>query len=131
MKGLKEFILEANTPQIKDKMYHKANPIDRESIDKHGLLRKVGDSYKMHWEDLKNVKRLRKYVFMYDKEIHEYDTTYDDDIWEIDITKLDNNKIKGDPDRWMWKNKGCWVYADDIPREVIKLVHEGTGESLY
>lgn len=44
MKGLKEFILEANTPQIKDKMYHKSNPIDRDSIDKHGLLRKVGDS---------------------------------------------------------------------------------------
>lgn len=131
MKGLKEFILEANTPQLPDAMYHKSNPINRDSIEKNGLLRKVGDSYSSHWEGEKNTKRLRKYIFMYDKNIAEYDTTYDDDIWEIDITKLDKSKAKGDPDKWMWRNKGCWVYTEDIPREAIKLVYKGSGESLY
>lgn len=112
-------------------LYHKGNPIFRDKIEKEGLKVQVGDSYMIHWEDEKDADQLEKLIFMYDKNIDEYDTTYDDDIWEIDITKLDNSKIKGDPDRWMWKNKGCWVYADDIPREAIKLIHEGTGESLY
>lgn len=131
MKSLVKFILEAKTPKLPDILYHKSNPINRDKIEKDGLKIQVGDSYMMHWEEEKDSSELEKLIFMYDKNIEEYDTTYDDDIWEIDLSKLDKSKIKGDPDEWMWKNKGCWVYTKDIPIEVIKLVHKGTGDSLY
>lgn len=122
MKSLNQVILEVKTP--------KSNPINRNNIEKDGLKIQVGDSYIMHWEVEKDSSKLEKLIFMYDKNVDEYDTTYDD-IWEIDVSKLDKSKIHGDPDTWMWKNKGCWVYTKDIPTEAIKLVYKGTGDSLY
>mgnify|MGYP001772706333 CR=1 FL=1 len=131
MKSLNQVILEVKTPKLPNLLYHKSNPINRNNIEKDGLKIQVGDSYIMHWEVEKDSSKLEKLIFMYDKNVDEYDTTYDDDIWEIDVSKLDKSKIHGDPDTWMWKNKGCWVYTKDIPTEAIKLVYKGTGDSLY
>ena len=122
MKSLIQFISESKLP---NKMYHKSNPELREQISKEGLKVKVGDSYKAHYDDRDDLEPL---IFMYDKNVKEYDTTYDDDIWEIDLTKNDVSKIKNDPEKNIAHY--CYIYPKDIPVNAIKLVHKGTGEDL-
>lgn len=126
MKSLKELLKEElSQNKFPDKMYHKSNPELRDQISKEGLKVKVGDSYKAHYDDKDDLEPL---VFMYDKNVKEYDTTYDDDIWEIDLSKLDTSKIKKDPEKRI--SHYCYVYSKDIPVDAIKLIHKGTGEPL-
>lgn len=110
-----------------DKLYHTANPVFREKIRKEGLVPQVGDSYFLHWEgELFNGKRveskadLPKYVFL-SKE--PYDSTYDDDVWEVNAGGLLN--LKEDPGL-----PGALVCDEVIPPSELKLIYEGSGESL-
>ena len=122
MKNLSQYISESKLP---NKLYHKSNPELREQISKEGLKVKVGDSYKAHYDDRDNLEPL---IFMYDKNVKEYDTTYDDDIWEIDLTKINKSKIKKDPEKNI--SHYCYIYSEDIPSDAIKLIYKGTGEDL-
>jgi hypothetical protein len=113
--------------RIPSLLYHKSNPANRKSIQLHGLIPQVGDSYKAHWDDRDDLAPL---VFLYDvKKIRggEYDTTYDDDIYRIDMSKLDEKYIAKDPDSWM---KGCFTYSAPIPPDAITLIYKGTGKSF-
>lgn len=107
------------------KMYHKSNPMFRDSILANGLIPKVGECYRIYWEDKTN-DELKPYVFMYNKEEHEYDSTYDDDIYEIDVNQLEQDRIKKDICPTL---EGCYVYDKVIPISAIKLIYKGSGES--
>lgn len=107
------------------KLYHKSNPIFRKSILKNGLLPKVGECYSLYWED-KTDEELVPYIFMYDKDICDYDSTYDDDIYEIDVDTLNKDHIKLDMCPTL---VGCYVYDLPIPITSIKLIHKGSGKS--
>ena len=73
----------------------------------------------------KGKKKLKPLIFLYDKNVLEYDTTNDDDIYKIDIQKLDKRRISRDPDKDM---KGCYCYSLQIATCYFTLVDEGTGE---
>lgn len=103
-------------------LYHKSSVLNRTSILNSGLLPQVGTSYAGHWEGKKKLKPL---IFLYDKNVLEYDTTNDDDIYKIDIQKLDKRRISRDPDKDM---KGCYCYSLQIATCYFTLVDEGTGE---
>jgi len=105
-------------------LYHKSSVINRESILCGGLKPQVGTSYFCHWNCKKGLKPL---VFLYDKEIIEYDTTYDDDIYQIDTLQLDKRGFELDPDEGMI---GCFTYDAEIPCSFCKIIYKGTGEEL-
>ena len=114
---------------IPEKLYHKAPPHVRNYIKEQGLVPYVGDSYAMHWEDKVDISKLRPYVFLYDKNVSEYDSTWDDDIWEVETKLLNKNLLMPDPDIGMYENLGCYVYPVVIEPNKIKLVYKGTGKS--
>ena len=111
---------------IPNKLYHKSPPNNREYIQLYGLMPYIGDSYKSHWDDREDLK---PYIFLYDRNIAEYDTTYDDDIYEIETKYLNKNLLDKDPDEYMYKTRGCYVYPIKIESKFIKLIYKGTGES--
>jgi hypothetical protein len=105
-------------------LYHKSAVCNRSSILRFGLKTQVGFSYQCHWDDRKGLKPL---IFLYDKNVLEYDTTYDDDIYQIDTERLDKRRISRDPDKGM---KGCYTYSGSIPIAYCSLVYKGTGKDL-
>lgn len=105
-------------------LYHKSNPDNRDSILSKGLIPMVGDCYAAYWDKPKD--KLKPYVFLYDNNIIEYNSTYDDDIFEIDINQLDKNHLKKDICKTL---KGCFIYDLIIPISAIKLVYQGSGIS--
>ena len=114
---------------IPNKLYHKSPISLRKIISNNGLIVQIGYSYKSHWDGTKLENKLKPLVFLYDKDIQVYDTTYDDDIWEVDMTQLSKKYCIKDIDKYMAKN-GCFAYTKDIPSNVIKLIHKGSGKSL-
>lgn len=110
-------------------MYHKAPPSIRKNIKEEGLKTKVGNSYQGHWNGTDKEENLESVIFAYDKNKKIYDTTYDDDIWEIDTSKLNKENWKKDPDEWIYNKYGSLIYNKNIPKDAIKLIYQGTGES--
>jgi hypothetical protein len=55
-----------------------------------------------------------------------FDSTYDDDVWEIDTTKISN--VKWYKDRHYESRSKHIVTFQDIPKEAIKLIYEGSGK---
>lgn len=108
-------------------LFHRTTPDIREKISKQGLIPKVGDAYKWHWEESYRPGQLPKCVFLTQGWI--YDTTYDDDIWAVDVSKLNSKYIFKDPDKEMGSNDECVVYTKKIPASALKLVYEGSGKS--
>ena len=111
---------------IPTKLYHKSNPINRKYILKEGLIPSIGSSYKCHYNEDEDLMPL---VFLYDRNIAEYNTTYDDDIYEIQTKYLDKNKLMKDPDDYMYDMQGCYTYTENIPSLYLKLIYKGTGKS--
>lgn len=104
-------------------MYHKAPPYLRKVIGREGLKAQVGGSYSCHWEG--EGKKLVPGVFLYNKDVGEYDTTYDDDIYEVDTQMLDMSKFDKDPDGYMYEAYGSVIFTDDIPPVCLRLVKRG------
>lgn len=100
-------------------LYHKSSSSNRRSILERGLVPSVGYSYSAHWNERED---LVPYVFLYDRDVLDYDSTYNDDIWCIDVSKLDMSHLSNDPDVGM---EGCYVYDVVIPPSAIRLVYEG------
>lgn len=100
-------------------LFHKSPISNRVSIKRYGLLPFVGPSYLCHYNFKNNLKPL---VFLYDRNIIEYDTTYDDDIYRIDTEKLDKRRFAKDPDRSM---VGCFVYSAMIPNTCYEIIYKG------
>ena len=71
---------------------------------------------------------MKPLVFLYDKDICEYDTTYDDDVYRIETARLDKRKISSDPDRSM---TGCYAYSAVITSLYCDMVYNGTGEDNF
>ena len=116
------------TKKLPKYLYHKGNPKFRDNVLKEGLKPQVGDSYWTHYESeygtLKN--ELKPVIFLYDKNLEDYDSTYDDNIYQIDTSKLNNNKIRIDNAL----PNGCFIYLDIIKPTSFKLLYKGTGNSL-
>lgn len=113
-----------STPIKSKYLFHRSPPAFRASIVKQGLLPKIGDNYKWHWDEHFKPNELTKGVFLSDGRI--YDTTYDDDLWVIEVSKLDKTKLFKDPDKDLMD---CMLYTGKIPTSAIKLVYEGSGEA--
>lgn len=104
-------------------LYHKSSAHNRNSILQIGLTPQIGPSYFCHWEGKKNLKPL---VFLYDRNVLEYDTTCDDDVYKIETSKLDKRKISRDPDKSM---QGCYGYSSNICPVNIEIIYKGSGAS--
>jgi hypothetical protein len=55
-----------------------------------------------------------------------FDSSYDDDVWEIDTTKIPN--VKWYKDRHYESKSKHIVTFENIPRDAIKLIYEGSGK---
>lgn len=108
------------------KLYHKSNPYYRQEIAKNGLLPMIGNSYRAYYDGIPK-RKLKPLVFMYDRNVTEYNSTYDDDIWEIDIKQLNCRCIKKDMCPTLI---GCYIYNKPIPTSAIKLIYKGSGKSI-
>lgn len=104
-------------------LYHKSAVNNRHSIMNEGLILKIGISYLLHWDYKTNLKPL---IFLYDRNVLEYDTTYDDDVYKIETSKLDKRKISRDPDKSM---HGCYCYSSNICPDNIEIIYKGSGTS--
>ena len=114
---------------IPEKLYHKGNPKFRDEILRDGLEPRVGECYSLFYTDNMGYTKdeLEPLVFLYDKNIQEYDSTYDDDIYEIDTNKLDKD--------YLYKDKAlpeyCYTYKERIWPTALKLIHKGTGDDNF
>lgn len=104
-------------------LYHKSSAHNRISILHNGLYPQIGPSYFCHWE---GKKILKPQIFLYDRNVLEYDTTYDDDIYKIETSKLDKRLISRDPDKSM---QGCYCYSSNICPDNIEIIYKGSGTS--
>jgi hypothetical protein len=117
-------VLESEVPdfsdvaEVKGNVFHTAPPKLRMKIQREGLLPMVGDSYSLHYEE---VKGLKPAIFA-SKE--KYDSTWDDDIWEINTEKAN---VTWYVDTGAFD--GCIVTFQKISPECIRLIYRGTGES--
>jgi hypothetical protein len=94
------------------KLYHTANPRNRESIMTNGLIPGVGNQL------LNNDSN--EYVPSIYVSYKPWDSTYDDDIWEIDTSKINNEFVVDNnmPDKAI-------VTFTKINPIALKLIHEG------
>ena len=125
-------------------LYHKSNPMFRETIKKEGLIPK-GKSES--W--LSDTKINGKVIFATNSNNkHDwFDSTYDDDIYQIDTTNIKNKwfedpNFSTDKEEWVEyngkkiklpKNKTEYKHVitfEPIPISVLKLIYQGTGENL-
>jgi hypothetical protein len=130
MKTYREFIKENKyeNPHLvevipKRFVYHTSSPFLRDKISKEGL-KPQGRS--AAWLTTTNIKG--KVIFAVNSEDKNdvWDSTYNDDIYKIDIQGLDN-KWYYDPN-FNIPSKYCITFQN-IPKENIKLIYKGTGES--
>jgi 8-oxo-dGTP pyrophosphatase MutT (NUDIX family) len=112
--------------EVKETIYHRSNPIFREIILKKGLIPK-GKSES--W--LSDTPIEGEVIFAINSsDISDaWDSGYDDDTYEIDTTQL-NNKWYLDPNFGSDENNRIITF-EPIPVSAIKLVYEGSGESLW
>lgn len=119
------FISKHKGPMIyPDIVYHKSNPIFRDSILKNGLIPQKGDSYSLHSPENNEPKAIFGYI---SKNNYEYDSTYDDDIYEIYTNKTNNEWFQDLQTSGTSQN--TVVTYTSIPKEAIKLIYKGTGDS--
>lgn len=115
--------------EIPEKLYHKGNPKYRDDILKNGLEPRIGDSYSLFYTDNMGYTKdeLEPLVFLYDRNIEEYDSTYDDDIYEIDTRKLDKDYLSKDKALPEY----CYTYKSRIWPHAFKLIYKGTGKDNF
>ena len=103
--------------------YHKSPPSTRESILKHGLLPKVGDSYRCHYDGTEQEGNLTPAIFLCSNK--DYDSTWDDDIWEISPAAA----VRPDADVNCYD--GCFITYEAINPNFLKLIYKGSGDSTF
>jgi len=119
MKQLRD-MLQPATPE--GKLHHYSTYKNRESIQKNGLLPKVGRqtaNYMSHnFPDVEPVPM----VFAQDPSHGNFFGVYGSDLWEIDLNQINNNWYhdpihKDDENKW-----GFFVTLDPIPPSAIRLI---------
>ena len=111
---------------------HKSNPMFRDDIMENGLKVRVGECYQIYvnreQRDPNKIK-CKPVIFATNstKKMDLFDSTYDDDIWEINTGMIPN--VKWYIDRHYGSESKHIVTYQDIPREAITLIYEGTGDS--
>ena len=111
--------------QLNKTIYHTGNPMFRESILKQGLIPK-GESES--WLSDTPIEGEVIFAINSSNIADAWNSGYDDDIYEIDTTQL-NNQWYLDPNFGTDENNRIITF-EPIPLSAIKLVYEGSGESL-
>jgi len=109
----------------KEKVYHQSNPMFRNKIEEQGLKVRAGECYKIY---AGYGEKCIPAIFATNSSNKRawFDSTYDDDVWEIDTTKIPN--VKWYKDRHYESRSKHIVTFQDIPKEAIKLIYEGSGK---
>jgi hypothetical protein len=107
-------------------VYHKSNPIFRNQINDEGLITK-GKSET--WLSDTPIEGEVIFATNSDDEQDWFDSTYDDDIYQIDTTKIDN--IWYNDPNFGWEDNNKYIITfNNIPKNAIKLIYQGTGDNL-
>jgi hypothetical protein len=111
---------------------HKSNPIFRNNIMSEGLKVKVGECYELYVnreQNESNKIKCKPVIFATNstKKKYIFDSTYDDDVWEINTKMIPN--VKWYKDKHFGSELIHIVTFQNIPRETITLIYEGTGNS--
>lgn len=127
IKTYESFLNESNNHLIEVKpnnyVYHTSNPMFRDKIEKVGLIPQgKSDAW------LSNTKIDGEVIFAVNSDDKKdwWDSTYDDDMYQIDTTLI-KNKWYSDPNFDVEDKR--MITFDPIPRNSIKLMYKGTGES--
>jgi hypothetical protein len=128
---LLELLLENNNVKLQPItpnrfVYHKSNPIFRDSISKQGIIPKgKSDAW------LSNTPISGKVIFATnsDNEKDWFDSMYDDDVYRIDTRKI-NNIWYIDPNFQIQNYNKHIITFDKIPVSAITLLYKGTGDSI-
>jgi hypothetical protein len=109
----------------KEKVYHQSNPMFRNKIEEQGLKVRAGECYKIY---AGYGEKCIPAIFATNTSNKRawFDSSYDDDVWEIDTTKISN--VKWYKDRHYESKSKHIVTFQDIPKEAIKLIYEGSGK---
>ena len=109
----------------KEKVYHQSNPMFRNKIEKQGLKVRAGECYKIY---AGYGEKCIPAIFATNSSNKRawFDSSYDDDVWEIDTTKIPN--VKWYKDRHYESRSKHIVTFENIPRDAIKLIYEGSGK---
>jgi hypothetical protein len=109
----------------KEKVYHQSNPMFRNKIEKQGLKVRAGECYKIY---AGYGEKCIPAIFATNSSNKRawFDSSYDDDVWEIDTTKTPN--VKWYKDRHYESKSKHIVTFENIPRDAIKLIYEGSGK---
>ena len=97
----------------------------RNKIEEQGLKVRAGECYKIY---VGYGEKCIPAIFATNSSNKRawFDSTYDDDVWEIDTTKIPN--VKWYKDRHYESRSKHIVTFENIPRDAIKLIHEGSGK---
>jgi hypothetical protein len=109
----------------KEKVYHQSNPMFRNKIEEQGLKVRAGECYKIY---AGYGEKCIPAIFATNTSNKRawFDSSYDDDVWEIDTTKTPN--VKWYKDRHYESRSKHIVTFENIPRDAIKLIYEGSGK---
>ena len=108
-----------------EKVFHQSNPMFRNKIEEQGLKVRAGECYKIYaGYGTKCIPAI--FATNSSNKRAWFDSTYDDDVWEIDTTKISN--VKWYKDRHYESRSKHIVTFQDIPKEAIKLIYEGSGK---
>ena len=107
------------------KVFHQSNPMFRNKIEEQGLKVRAGECYKIY---AGYGEKCIPAIFATNSSNKRawFDSTYDDDVWEIDTTKIPN--VKWYKDRHYESRSKHIVTFENIPRDAIKLIYEGSGK---
>jgi len=108
-----------------EKVFHQSNPMFRNKIEEQGLKVRAGECYKIY---AGYGEKCIPAIFATNSSNKRswFDSSYDDDVWEIDTTKIPN--VKWYKDRHYESRSKHIVTFQDIPKEAIKLIYEGSGK---
>jgi hypothetical protein len=108
-----------------EKVFHQSNPMFRNKIEEQGLKVKDGECYRIY---VGYGTKCKPAIFATNSSNKRawFDSTYDDDVWEIDTTKIPN--VKWYKDRHFESRSKHIVTFENIPRDAIKLIYEGSGK---
>ena len=108
-----------------EKVFHQSNPMFRNKIEEQGLKVRAGECYKIY---AGYGEKCIPAIFATNSSNKRawFDSSYDDDVWEIDTTKIPN--VKWYKDRHYESRSKHIVTFENIPKEAIKLIYEGSGK---
>jgi hypothetical protein len=108
-----------------EKVFHQSNPMFRNKIEEQGLKVRAGECYKIY---AGYGEKCIPAIFATNSSNKRawFDSSYDDDVWEIDTTKIPN--VKWYKDRHYESRSKHIVTFENIPRDAIKLIYEGSGK---